>query len=308
MQRVLLKTSTIVLAATLLLPAGCATSRARRPVKMGTKPTVAVEAFQDQSGFDGKWELDKGIARLVAAGLRASRDVEVPEMHEKGGAVSDFIEQGKGLLKKESAAAVSRPVRAQYIVSGAITEFSVAGDSSGWFAPSRNRTGRARVEMEFSIADAKTGAVLSSFEVKGNSSSPKRGGANYRDIPFGGKAFSETPLGKATDQALRKGLRKILQAIPPEYWQPRIAEAGPDTAIINGGENAKVRKYDEFIVREESREITDPVTGRVIETVPGRKTGRIRVTQVNETSAHAQIVEGSARRGDVLEPVQERRK
>lgn len=295
--------SLILIAAGLLLPAGCATSRARWPVKLESRPTVAIEAFGDQSGFSGKWKPGEEMARLAADALRKSGRADVPVPETKGG-VEKILDQGKNLLLKDGPA-VSR---AQYVVSGDLTEFSVAGDSSGWFAASRARPGRARVELELTVSDSKTGSILSSFKAKGSASSSRRhAGINYKNMTFDGKAFADSPLGKAADQALRRGIKGILRGIPAEYWQPRIAEAGADTVIINGGANARVRKNDEFMIREESREITDPVSGRAIETLPGSRTGRIRVTQVNETSAHARILEGTARRGQVLEPVQERK-
>ena len=290
------------LAAGLLFPAGCATSRTRWPVKMDSRPTVSIEAFEDQSGFSGKWKTGEEMARLAADALRKSGRADVPVPETKGG-VEKILDQGKNLLLKDGPEISS----AQYVVSGNLTEFSVAGDSSGWFAVSRARPGRARVELELTVSESKTGFILSSFKAKGSASSSRRhAGINYKNMTFGGKSFADSPLGKAADQALRRGIKGILRVIPAEYWQPRIAEAGADTVIINGGANARVRKNDEFMIREESREITDPVSGRVIETLPGRRTGRIRVTQVNKASAHALILEGTAHRGQVLEPVQEK--
>ncbi|HQQ05036.1 MAG TPA: CsgG/HfaB family protein [Kiritimatiellia bacterium] len=294
----------ICASAAFLLPSGCATSRARWPVKLDSRPAVSIETFKDHSGFRGKWKPGEDMARLAADALRKTDRVEVHVPEVRAG-VEKILDQGKNLLLKDGASDSC----AQYVISGSVTEFSVAGDSSGWFAVSRARPGRAQVEIELVVSDSKSGSVLSSFRAKGAASTPRRhADISYKSMTFGGKAFSDSPLGRAAEQALRRGVKGILRGIPAEYWQPRIAEAGTDTVIINGGENARVRKYDEFIVREESREITDPVSGRVIETIAGRQTGRIRVTQVNRASAHARILEGFVRRGQVLEPVRREKK
>jgi hypothetical protein len=73
--------------------------------------------------------------------------------------------------------------------------------------------------------------------------------------------------------------------------------------VVNGGKNVRVRLGDLFLVRESPRDITDPATGDVIETVPGRVVGRIEVTKVNPASAYAVIQDGVAKRGDFLEAV-----
>ncbi|MBU0679498.1 MAG: hypothetical protein KJ626_15465 [Verrucomicrobia bacterium] len=73
--------------------------------------------------------------------------------------------------------------------------------------------------------------------------------------------------------------------------------------IINGGENVGLQPGAMFLVRGRPREITDPITGDVIEHVPGSILGKVRVSQVNPTSSYALMIEGSAKRGDVLEPL-----
>ena len=39
---------------------------------------------------------------------------------------------------------------------------------------------------------------------------------------FGGDAFFRTPLGIATRNAIRQGLRKIIAAVPKQRWAARI--------------------------------------------------------------------------------------
>ena len=107
----------------------------------------------------------------------------------------------------------------------------------------------------------------------------------------------------ATESSIKKAVRIILKELPIQHWSPRVAEGGLDTAIINGGENVGLRQGDRFVVRGEGRYITDPVTGNVLERVPGAVVGRIEVRVVNESSSHAVILEGTAHRGELLESV-----
>jgi hypothetical protein len=86
-----------------------------------------------------------------------------------------------------------------------------------------------------------------------------------------------------------------------------VAEAGPDRVVVNGGENVRVREGDVFLVRESGRQITDPVTGNVIEDVPGNVVGRVEIREVNEMSAHGVLLEGTAARGQHLEWIESNR-
>ena len=158
--------------------------------------------------------------------------------------------------------------------------------------------------INIKVSDVESGEVVASVKAAKTVSA---GGAGvegrYKDVVFGGDAFFRTPLGKATEGAIHSAVRQILRDLPVTYWQPRVAESTGDTVVINGGKNVRVRVGDKFNVREAPRDITDPVTGNVIETVPGRVIGKVQVTKVNPASACAVIDNGVAKRGDFLETV-----
>ena len=128
-----------------------------------------------------------------------------------------------------------------------------------------------------------------------------RGGINYRDLSFGGDAFFRTPLGRATQTAMDRAVRRILTDLPEERWVPRVAESGVDWVIVNGGENVALRQGQRLWVREEGRRVTDPVTGDVIEQLPGRVVGELEVVEVMPLAARAVLLDGEAKRGHFLE-------
>ena len=105
-------------------------------------------------------------------------------------------------------------------------------------------------------------------------------------------------------KALLLVARFVLQEARERGDRP-VAEAGPDLVVINGGENMGVREHDVFDVRAEGRTVTDPVTGNVLETMPGQVVGQVKVRVVRPASAHALLVSGSAQRGQLLERVEE---
>jgi curli biogenesis system outer membrane secretion channel CsgG len=270
------------------------------------KPVVAVTDFENKASFSGQWNLGQGVADMLITRLIDSEKVVVLERKNLDDVVGEIVRQGQELFRTEGRVEKGRLKNAQYLVRGVITDFTVTGDASGWFGYSglkvSGKSSKARVAVNVKVYEVASGEVVTSVKTDGEVSA---GGAaadvKYKDLSLGGDAFFRTPLGEATDEALEKAVKKILKELPAQYWQPRIAEAGLDEVIINGGKNVKLKEGALFAVREAGRDITDPVTGNVIENVPGKVIGRIKVTSVGDASAHAVIVAGRATRGDYLE-------
>ncbi|MDD4735498.1 MAG: CsgG/HfaB family protein [Kiritimatiellae bacterium] len=271
------------------------------------KPVVAVSAFENKSGFSGQWDLGSGMADILTTELLDSDQYVVLERQQLDSVLGEIIRQGQEFFRREGRVNQGRLKNVRYLISGAITDFTVTGDTSGWFGYSTTvkaggGTSRARVSLHLRLTDVESGEVISSVEASGTASAGWFSAAvSYKNLSLGGDSFFKTPLGKATTRATHRAVKQLAAAIPKEYWHPRVAEAGPDMAVINGGENVGVRVGDDFVVREQGRDITDPVTGDVIERLPGRVIGKIRVDDVQALSAHAVIIEGTTYRGAHLE-------
>jgi hypothetical protein len=108
-------------------------------------------------------------------------------------------------------------------------------------------------------------------------------------------------LGKATKKAMATAARILLQDLPDSEWQGRVASGGPDLVIINGGENVRMELGERLLIRGPGGAITDPVTGDVIQRVPGPVIGKLRVESVKPLSSEAVLLEGRAERGDLVE-------
>lgn len=288
-------------------PAGVGGFRPRNDDAL--KPVVAVVDFENKASFSGQWKLGAGMADLLVNQLLESERVVVLERQHIGDVVGEIVRQGQDLFRSEGRAPRGRLKNAQYLIRGTITDFTVTGDVSGWFgnqtAAVRGRGQRARVALAVRVSDVASGEVLSSVKTEGSASSGGLGAAiNYKGIGFGGDAFFRTPLGKATESALNRAVKKILHDLPEQTWQARVAEVVDGRVLLNGGRSVGVKRDHVFAVRGAPREITDPVTGNVIEVLPGRVTGRIRVVEVKDSTAYAEVLEGAARRGDLLEAVE----
>lgn len=273
------------------------------------KPVVAVVDFENKASFSGQWKLGEGMADLLVNQLLESDRVVVLERQHLGDVVGEIVRQGQDLFRSEGRAPRGRLKNAQYLIRGTVTDFTVTGDASGWFgtavAAVRGRGQRARVALAVRVSDVASGEVITSVKTEGAASSGGLGAAiNYKGISFGGDAFFRTPLGKATETALQRAVKKILHDLPEQSWQARVAEVVDGRVLVNGGRRVGVKRDMVFAVRGAPREITDPVTGNVIEVLPGRVAGKIRVVEVKESSAYAEVLEGAAHRGDLLEMVE----
>jgi curli biogenesis system outer membrane secretion channel CsgG len=306
----------LALAGLLAAEAGCHSVSARpggarsSPVSRRghLKPVVAVMDFENLANFSGKWNLGEGMADLLVVALLDSDRVVVLERKHLGDVVGEIVRQGQSLFRQEGRVEKGRLMNAKYLIRGSVTDFTVTGDGSGWFGVPHlkvaGRGSRARVAITLKVSDVESGEIISSVKTDRTvGAGGVRGEVNYKNVAFGGDAYFRTPLGKATDKAIRVAVRQILRDLPVQRWQPQVAEAGFDTVIINGGSNVGLREGQIFMVRESGRDITDPVTGQVLEREAGRAIGRIRVVEVKPTSAHAVILEGKAARGNILEPV-----
>jgi len=300
--------------------AGCRTPRRAAdgtpliPFRPGREvpPVVAVVDFENRASWAGQWNLSGGMADLLVARLMETRQVVVLERQNLADVIGEITRQGEDLFRQEGRVERGRLKNAQYLIRGTITDFTVIEESSGGFWSSFLRIfgvgSRARVAISIKVYDVENGEVMASVKSDGTVTSGGGGAeVTYKRVSFGGDSFFRTPLGKATERAIDRAVDRILAALPITYWAPRVAEAGAAGAgpavVINGGANVDLRVGDEFIVRDLPHRVTDPVTGNIIEIRPGPVVGRVRVQEVFAQSAHAALLQGSARRGQVLEPV-----
>lgn len=294
-----------------LVFAGCRTMPASLPPlpENAIKPVVAVTDFENETGFTGQWQLGRGIPDLLVAELLKTERVVVVDRKNLNSVVNEIKRQGQGLFRKEDIVEPGRLKNARYLVRGVITDFTQTKSSTGWFRSSNAEIGgrgaRAVVMIHLTVTDVETGEILCSIPAEGSakaSSSWIR--FDYNDTSFGGDLFFKTPIGKATQEAMHNAVFMIIRHIPYATWQPRIADAIADIVVVNGGENVNIKEGDTFDVREIKRPITDPVTGNVIDWVPGKIVGRIKITRVHATSSDGMLLSGEAKRGHYLEKAQ----
>ncbi len=310
----------LILLAVVLAASGCQTTRRaadgtqlyRYRLGQEVPPVVAVMDFENRASWAGQWNLSGGMADLLVARLMDTHKVTVLERQHLKDVLEELERQDTEHFRPEGRAQRGRLKNAQFLMRGTISDFTVIEEGSGGFWSSFlrifGRGSRARVALTVKVYDIENGEVLAAVQSDGTVSSGGGGAeVTYKQVTFGGDSFFRTPLGKATERALDRAVRSILNVLPIDYWAPRVAESTDlrdgTLVVVNGGENAGVKVGDEFFVRDLPRIVTDPVTGNVIERPAGDIVGRVRVTEVLPKSSHAKILQGLAARGHVLDKI-----
>jgi curli biogenesis system outer membrane secretion channel CsgG len=294
-----------------LLLSGCAMSLVDRTPPLSDNlhaPVIAVTSFENRSGFEGQWKLGDGMADLLIAELVHSRSFTVVERQHFEGLVSEINRQKSGLFRPEGKTPVGRMKGAQYLIRGVINDFSQSGGGGLSVAFRKlmflGHGYNARVSLTLTVIDIETGQILSAVNSTGiiRSREVYAEGA-YKGVTFGGDVFFATPLGQATQRAIRSGVRAIARQMPENPWRPMISSVRDNVIIVNGGKDRGFSAGVTYAVRGPAEPVTDPATGDILTFVPGARIGTVRVTAVDEKISYAAPLQGSGfERGQWLIP------
>ncbi len=296
---------------------GCAGPGARsfRPLGRDWVPSrVAVASFENRTGFEGQWRLGSGMADLLVSELVATRNFVVLERIQLGTVVDEITRQRQGFFRREGKVDEGRLDNAQYLIRGVITDFSQTSGGELWMRIQRwfigGRGYTARVSLTLTIVDVETGTIIDSVQSSGRARAREAyAQANYAGIEFGGRAFFQTPLGQATSKAIRDGLRGIRQRMPRVSWEPMIADVQGARLVINGGRHRGVRVGQVYRVRGQGKRVTDPLTGDLLDMLPGPIVGEIEIVEVRDNISIGERISGHVlERGQTLERVQASRR
>ena len=295
---------------TLILLIGCSTY-VGAPKKLppnAIKPTIAVTDFENRAGIRGNWQLGSGMADLLVAELIESENFVVIERQQLINILGEHSFQKLPQFRKEGKTKSGRLVHSKYLIRGVVNDFSetsrfslIAGITHLFTSWS---VSKARVSMTLTIISVETGVIIDSIPCAANVSTYfTAGGGKKNNIAFAGDAFFRTPLGEATSLAIRQGVNELTEKVPTQYWQPVIAQANSSAAIINGGLNYELKVGDKFSIRDNPTFITDPITGDVLNIVPGVVFGEVQLTKIEEKMSYAKILEARKpiKRGNILE-------
>ncbi len=278
-------------------------------VTRSLKPVVAVSSFDNRSGFEGQWRIGDGIADQLVVELKKCKRYEVLERQKLDLVISELTLQNSPLFRHEGKVNAGQLKNCRFLIRGEINDFTHVGGGSFMVAIRKlflfGRGYVARVSLSLTVVDVETGVIVGSVACVGDAGAREAGfETEYKNVNFGGEAFYRTPLGSATREAIRSGVRQLLRDIPLQFWQPMIASVVDGAIILNGGTAEGFEVGRDYLVRKNAVPITDPATGDLLNWLPGAVVGTLRISDVADRISRAVPVNGSGfARGQYLERV-----
>jgi curli biogenesis system outer membrane secretion channel CsgG len=245
-----------------------------------------------------------GMTEMLTTSLVESNRFVVLERK----AMDDILaEQRREGIDPEQGIQPQKLLGAQYLVRGAITEFTFRRSSVGGTGVLGRQLGvssaktEAMVALDIRIYDTTTGQILDSVRGEGRAqASATAANVEYKDLKFGGSGFNESPLGKATREAITKAVTEIIKRLETRPWEGRVADVDADEdgkevdVYINGGAEIGVKAGEILEILRPGEPILDPETKMLIGRRRDRKIGMIRIDTVHKSLSIGRLVEGTA--------------
>jgi curli biogenesis system outer membrane secretion channel CsgG len=298
---------------------------AQTPGKPGpARPRVAILDFDyatvqgDVSLIFGRnVDVGKGVTDLLVNYLVKDGSFSVIERKELDRIIAEQNFSNSNRADASSAAKIGKLLGVDAIIAGSITQFGNDTKNTGIGAVGGGlgRIGLGRVNQKESkaivgltarIINIDTAEILAVAEGKGESkrtsTSLAGAGANWSgfgagSVDFGSSNFQSTIIGEAVKEAVESMSTSVLAgrsrvAARSVTVEGLVAAVLGKQLILNVGSRAGVRVGDTMVVQRVAQEIKDPATGKVIRRL-STDVGTVKVAEVDEASAVAEIVSGS---------------
>jgi curli biogenesis system outer membrane secretion channel CsgG len=212
-----------------------------------------------------------------------------------------------GRVNAETAPQIGKIIGAQAIITGDITEFSYAQSGVGGnfnvlrgFGAKLDRV-NAQVAVDIRVIDAVTGQVITSHRSQGKASMSGVSADLIRgDQSFAVAAAENTPLGKATRQALEGVVNAIVTGMKNVRWSGKVIDVRGGLLYINAGSALGLQPGLELDVYRQGEALVDPETGQHLG-APDVTIGSVIVQSVQPKYSVARINSGAQiKRGDIV--------
>jgi curli biogenesis system outer membrane secretion channel CsgG len=272
---------------------------------------------QSAALFGSDVDVGKGMADLLVKYLVKDGTYSVIERKALDKILAEQNFSNSDRANPASAAKLGKLLGVDAIIIGSITQFGgenkdtkVGGGGGGFggfgIGGFSKKKSKAIVAADARIVDIDTGEILAVADGKGESQRESTallgggghwGGWGAGGVDFGSSNFQETIIGEAVTKAMEQLSTGVVAGAPKlavrqVLVQGMVAFVDANGVVLNVGAKAGVKAGDRLSVERVTREIKDPSTGAVIRRMSS-KIGTIEVTEVDEGSAVAKIVDGT---------------
>jgi curli biogenesis system outer membrane secretion channel CsgG len=300
------KTALLLSSFLLMLPVLSATAETEIPAPKGNlKYTIAVQKFNNEAGWRGRWDLGTGFTTIMTDILNSSGYFTVlaaPDMRKAAMREQDLGASGR-VKKGKKTPKIGEMTPAQLFVRGSITHVQETSGGSGGIGFKGIRIGGSKGSAEINITiyimDTTTGQVVASKKITGKSG--KRGiSLGYHGSALGGltgdlSGFKKDNIGQACENAAGKAVKYLVQQLDGVDWEGTVMLVKGENVIINRGTREGVKEGEEFKIGKVD-ELRDPDTGELLDSVM-TTVATVKATKVKEKISYCKPVSG----GDKIE-------
>ena len=308
-------------------PAPVASAPAPAPAPTGAtsqaeKKRVIVDEFDYstvkssvQAVFNTQADIGKGIRAMLVKRMADANKVVIVERAKVDQLMAEQDRNASNRVKQGSGARVGRISGADAVLAGDIvvfgrddkkTNIGAGGFARGPFAGIhiKKEEDKAVVVIDYRLVDAETSEVIATGEARGESIRKSNGfggmggvwgaGGGGGGIDMTSSNFGQTIIGEATLDCVNKlgdilsqqatTMKKAFREV-----EARVADVSGGTLVISAGANDGVNVGETFEILKVLREVKDPTTKEVLDTVT-EKTGEMTVTSVRDKIATGSYV------------------
>lgn len=277
------------------------------------KKIVCVMDLDDKSGDHGDWRnIGTGVAEMLVTALSDTKKYTLVE-RSKMEAVMDEQKLGaSGAVTAQTAAKIGRLLGAQYIITGAVTEFGIKDSKIGvgglekvlpFGGGAKVSKTKARAVIDVRAIDTTSAQIVAAAKGEGSKSSAEFSSdlSIAPDFDFGKEGFDETILGKAAREAVdnvAKELSKKFDESGP--GAAKIIKITGNQVFINSGAADGEKEGNVYTIFRQGEEMTDPDTGESL----GSEEEKVGTGKVVKVTPKYSIVETKAavQKTDILRP------
>lgn len=267
-----------------------------------------------QAVFNTQADIGKGIRAMFVKRMADANKVVIVERAKIDQLTSEQDRNASNRVKQGSGARVGRISGADAVLAGDIvvfgrddkkTNIGGGGFARGPFAGIhiKNEEDKAVVVIDYRLIDAESSEVIATGEARGESIRKSKGfggmggswgGGGGGGIDMTSSNFGQTIIGEATQDCVNK-LAEVLsqQATTMKKTvrevETRVADLSGGTMVIAAGANDGVNVGETFEILKVLREVRDPQTKEVLDTVT-EKTGEMTVASVRDKIASGSYV------------------
>jgi curli biogenesis system outer membrane secretion channel CsgG len=299
-------------------PAGATTNAEKKRVIVDEFDYSTVKSSV-QAVFNTQADIGKGIRAMMVKRLADGSKVVVVERAKVDQLIAEQDRNASNRVKQGSGARVGRISGADAVLAGDIiifgrddkkTNIGAGGFGRGPFAGIhiKKEEDKAIVAITYRLIDAETSEVLATGEARGESIRKSSGfggmggvwgaGGGGGGIDMTSSNFGQTIIGEATQDCVNKladilnGQAATMKKAVREV-EARVADVSGNTLVISAGANDGVNVGETFEILKILREVRDPVTKEVLDTVT-QKTGEMTISSVRDKVATGNYVGSTA--------------